>query len=303
MLDIQLIRMFNEYFSQVFHPSKLQLESGLYPLWVGALQALPNYKCDSRILDNFYLIYVKKGAGRMSSSGQTFPLHSGNIFFLFPGVIHSYRTSKTKLLELLWIGFDGFLSSKLLNEIDVSPLKALITIEQDKRKELEEIMLNLIYFQEKKRSGLVASGLLYQLFGCLHSYHNQTEALILKEKTLFENKPIERALTYIDRNFRKTIRIYELARITYMSRTNFTKRFKKETGLSPSEYINRLRIVQAQYLLLTNITVKEAAHGVGFEDEYYFSRWFSKRTGVSPTEYKKQQHPKQRHIIPRKAPL
>lgn len=64
--------------------------------------------------------------------------------------------------------------------------------------------------------------------------------------------------------------------------------FKKETGLTPLEYLTSIRIEQAKLHLRQNrfYSVGEIAFLCGFSDSYYFSRVFKKQTGVSPTEYR-----------------
>ncbi len=69
--------------------------------------------------------------------------------------------------------------------------------------------------------------------------------------------------------------------------------FKKETGLSPIEYRNRLRIERARTLLSRDIcSVSEAAKLLGFESVYYFSRVFKQHTGVAPSQYGKDEQQK-----------
>ena len=71
-----------------------------------------------------------------------------------------------------------------------------------------------------------------------------------------------------------------------LSRTYFMKLFKKETGLTPYDYLISKRIDYARSLLTKkhslNWRVKDISHMCGFHDPYYFSRVFKKKTGVSP---------------------
>ncbi|WP_178020353.1 response regulator transcription factor [uncultured Paenibacillus sp.] len=63
--------------------------------------------------------------------------------------------------------------------------------------------------------------------------------------------------------------------------------FRKETGASFAEYVNRYRIDQAKRLLReTNLKVNQVAREVGYWEAAYFYRQFRKYVGVSPMEYK-----------------
>ena len=71
-------------------------------------------------------------------------------------------------------------------------------------------------------------------------------------------------------------------------RTAFFKKVKQLTGMTPNEYIKKVRMEKAAELLLTtNMTAAEIAYKVGFEDQYYFSKSFKNYYGVAPTQYRK----------------
>lgn len=55
------------------------------------------------------------------------------------------------------------------------------------------------------------------------------------------------------------------------------------TGLTPLDYVNKIRIDRAKHLLVTtNDRLYEIGQHVGFNNEYYFSRRFRQEVGVSP---------------------
>lgn len=62
---------------------------------------------------------------------------------------------------------------------------------------------------------------------------------------------------------------------------------KRVTGYSASNYIRNEIILRAKRLLYhTNLTVKEIALALGFDDNAYFSRLFTKATGKSPLQFR-----------------
>jgi signal transduction histidine kinase/DNA-binding response OmpR family regulator len=79
----------------------------------------------------------------------------------------------------------------------------------------------------------------------------------------------------------------ELAKRSGMSRSNFLRQVKRQTGLTPSQYLDEARYAKARYLLETNQvkSVKEASHRVGLLQVEHFSRSFKKRYGKYPSEY------------------
>ncbi len=71
---------------------------------------------------------------------------------------------------------------------------------------------------------------------------------------------------------------------SYLSRA-----FKKEIGMTLTDYINRLRIEEAKYLLdHGNVSVTDAAFSVGYTDPNYFSKVFTKLEHMTPHDYRKR---------------
>ena len=68
---------------------------------------------------------------------------------------------------------------------------------------------------------------------------------------------------------------------------SLNRRFKQATGKSPMQYLQQLRIENAQELLKTsNLSIAEVAYNVGYPDNSYFSALFRKAISVSPKEYR-----------------
>jgi len=69
-------------------------------------------------------------------------------------------------------------------------------------------------------------------------------------------------------------------------RAHLFNAFKARTGLSPKQYLTKIRIDKAKELLAGPLTIDQIASSVGFNDALYFSRQFKKSTGMSPSEYR-----------------
>lgn len=94
-------------------------------------------------------------------------------------------------------------------------------------------------------------------------------------------------INYIKLNLDKPIQVSTLAALAEASVSYFYSLFKCETGYSPHNYLMRLRIRRACELLeQTNLSVKEIAAALGYNDQLYFSRVFKSILEIPPTRYR-----------------
>ncbi len=101
------------------------------------------------------------------------------------------------------------------------------------------------------------------------------------------HKRVKPAIDFIECEYAKPITSDILAEKCIMSNTNFRRVFKSVCGVSPIEYLLRVRLERAKQLLLhTALTVEEVALQCGFNEVSYFSRLFKKRYNKSPLQYR-----------------
>ncbi|GAA4158584.1 AraC family transcriptional regulator [Chryseobacterium ginsenosidimutans] len=114
----------------------------------------------------------------------------------------------------------------------------------------------------------------------------QTQARGMMEKNIAKNKSrIGFAVDYIKKNIHQKLSIDSIAKLAYVSKSNFFKMFKDELGTSPNEFILQERINKAKELLASQNSIKETAYQTGFSDTNYFTRVFKQLVGVTPKSY------------------
>ena len=97
----------------------------------------------------------------------------------------------------------------------------------------------------------------------------------------------DRALDYIHENYKKNIDINSIADSVGLSYSHLRKIFKDEIGDNIVNYINNMRINESKRLLCqTNMTIKDIAHSLGYNNEQSFVRFFKKYESVSPGEFR-----------------
>ena len=101
------------------------------------------------------------------------------------------------------------------------------------------------------------------------------------------------AITYLRQHLEEPVRMDDLVRHVGFSRARMFDMFKAQTGLTPNDYLQRLRVDKAQeQLRQTNLSVTEIGLATGFSSAQYFSTVFARYTGVSPTAFRKGAKPR-----------
>lgn len=96
------------------------------------------------------------------------------------------------------------------------------------------------------------------------------------------------ALEHIDKSYMENLKMKELAASCNLSETHFRRLFVEYTGMTPSSYINLVRIRQACGMMQkTSYSMEEVATRVGYASISAFNRNFRSITGTSPYRYKK----------------
>lgn len=99
-----------------------------------------------------------------------------------------------------------------------------------------------------------------------------------------KEKTIHQTIEMIHRDIYRPWRVSELAHASGMSPRTFGIAFAKVTGLSPKQFLNRLRLEMASELLRLGIyNVSEVADRFGFSSPYHFSNAFFKHFGQRPS--------------------
>lgn len=106
-------------------------------------------------------------------------------------------------------------------------------------------------------------------------------------RSISSNYEVGRIQQYIELHFEQNITVGDLARLAHLSESGLNRLFKKETGLTPMEYVIETRIEKSKTLLRhKEIPITEIAMRCGFGSNAHFTSCFKRLLGVSPSEYR-----------------
>lgn len=98
---------------------------------------------------------------------------------------------------------------------------------------------------------------------------------------------VQSICNYLIRNIHKNITISDLSEIFHFSESNLSHRFKRETGFSIQQYIQKQKIVKSMLLLKKGCQMSWVANKLGFCSQSYFIKIFKKVTSMTPSEWLK----------------
>ena len=145
-----------------------------------------------------------------------------------------------------------------------------------KLKDTEDLILS-----GQKQIELLLYGNLLQILGMLALCTERQGKPFIKVPA-----KMKQALEYMHSNFSSVSGIEEIAQICGVSCTYLSRMFQKNLSCTPNEYLNRLRISEAKYLLGTGSSLTDACYRSGFNNYTYFISKFKSTTGTTPAKFK-----------------
>ncbi|WP_335338945.1 AraC family transcriptional regulator [Aneurinibacillus sp. XH2] len=238
---------------------------------------------EQQLIESHVLIIVKNGEGRLTIDYTDYRLRQDAVHFALPGQTIGISTEEGERGELYVIRFDVSWDS---DSREAFPLQRELPIYQD----TQMVMLCELMYRscrsehslERFRGQSAFQELLYWLLKNIRLFPESDQRTAL-----------DRTKAYIDSHYNESLTIEFLARMADISPKYYVDLFKKTYGKSAIDYITEVRLNNAKKMMIqSDARLRDIAHQVGYNDEFYFSRKFKKEVGVSPTVYMKNRRRK-----------
>ena len=232
-----------------------------------------------RVPSGVTLRIIEDGAWTIRMKNASHAARPGDIFCAMPSMPIEFSVDGQGRWGWWEINFQGNEAERFLKEFGLGEEKPVIT----PLKPVEALRLfKSLHGQMKasKRSRGAFLSALFALIGACGASNEDISSsqvdLVTKAKLILESAP------FVNRN------IAELAEMLGIDRSTLYKAFKAETGLSPHEYTDTLRISRAKELLDgTKMPLSVIAAQTGFADVKYFIGWFKSKTASPPGAWRK----------------
>jgi AraC-like DNA-binding protein len=247
------------------------------------------------------LTIITGGEGYHVTGGGEYLIGAGDVFHIIGKRSHGFQNNrKLSLVNILYdpeqikipswdlSSLPGYFALMVLEptyrdqhafqsrlKLKPSQIKLVLGLVEKIEKEISERAPGSVFF-------MIAYFM--QIIGMLSRFYSATF-----EPTSQYLLRIGESITLMENNHRQPIDLEGLARVAHLSKRQFQRVFQQAMGVSPSDYLMRIRLNRAMEMMHdASLSISEIGYASGFNDPNYFSRYFQKNTGFSPLRYRKQ---------------
>ncbi|MCM3030714.1 GH39 family glycosyl hydrolase [Niallia sp. MER 6] len=248
------------------------------------------------------IIYVIKGNLQVKANNKTTELNKSDFLLVNSNELHSFHSDSDNLFIVFHLNY--LQTCSLLGQenplFQCNSIEQIALSHQKLRSSLDELLA--VYLNQRNSSMVFFLEKVFNVISILQLEYLKDSRPLEKRSYTTENGQNERLveiLEYIENNFREPLSLEEVASIQYITVPYLSKFFKKQTGKTFSEYVNKVRVAHAvNELIYTNKSITRIALDNGFPNLAAFNRVFNERFQVKPIEYRKQHiEPKEQHEI------
>lgn len=281
----------------------------VYFLSAGNLTNEDNFLHPRRIMDSYEFISVTRGTLHIQSGDRCYHLAPGQFLLLFPGECHLGTQPSQGELSFYWTHF--YLTAGDAAIYGEQQAAACFHEPARPRYILPETgtlsansRVNVLFVQLLDLSKRLGS---FSMTQC--SYAQSTLLLELTNECFFRHRllqqdekiPLQIAdlMEWLQLNYDTSLSVAGIAEKFGYHPSYLTALFKRCSGYTVTEYLNRQRIHVAKNLLASTpkLTLAEISERVGIGDEKYFMRLFKRYEGITATAYREAFAQKEKNRI------
>lgn len=268
--------MKNPFVEKVFSTGNM---SEINLVYCGKREKSYMHSYDNSNRNLYLLIFVHEGTADFNINSNKIQLHKNDFYVMFPFSKMSYVTNAEEPWTISWVGATGKNLEKIFNNIGITRVNPCVSLQHPTR--IKNIYENL--YEKTNRTDVTSE------MACFSLFYKLLSAVAEENSSIYQTSYIQEALDYMHTHYTDNQCKDSLCEMFFLNKNYFSRIFKKETGLTPTQYICELRLKKAiQLLNFTNMTISEIAGYVGYQDALYFSRIFKNKMNMSPKEYRKK---------------
>lgn len=263
------------------------LEDRLFVLNCGHECCAPGHSCGPTVRSHYLIHFIVKGRGIFEAGGERFSLGPGEGFLILPGQLTFYRADHQEPWEYSWVGYMGPDAPSLTARARLSAGAPIFSLARpnDVYGILQDIQQDTAGFPRSGLSQQSAIGGLMRLMARIgESRMTPSGQTALPAASYFE-----KACWFFQGRLDRHVTVEEAADFVGLSRSQLFRVFKATVGLSPKEYLTKLKLMRACELLRSDeLSIEGVCGATGFRTPAYFTTLFHAHTGQTPSAYREK---------------
>ena len=227
------------------------------------------------------VVYVAAGTPHITLRGREYNLEQEDIILINGMELFSAESGTDGVLCTVRIDY-GLISSVTGDNAVVFSLNS-VDVPNRPYADLRELFRQLVYFEleETDRSRCRKMSLLYEILDILllHCTEKLSGDNEKDTKVLEDSGKLIRIYAYVNKHFRDSLSLRELADMMYTSASSLSRFFKRQTGIYYADYLNRVRLAHALVEMEdTERSITRISMDCGFSSPSAFSKLFMPRS-------------------------
>lgn len=278
----------HEHAEFLYHtPSGWEQKQSVWAVRGGQSVTKPGYYAGLKLMDCYSLHLVTEGRLILREGDREIELEGGDLFCKYKGRSYTYfRDPDCVKMTLSWLAFDGPGAEHLLGEAGFTPDQPYVRGQIDSA--LLAALTELFQLVRRSPAGSSLPHALELQSSLLRFFARLTETT-MEHRRIPSMNWVRRSIQYIELHAAEGLSVEQLAELAGMNRNYFSTAFAEQVGLTPLQYMTKVRMDKAAELLdNTAVSVTEVAYSLGYANPFAFTRAFVKYTGMPPSAYRKR---------------
>lgn len=240
--------------------------------------------------DHYQFIFQEKGSTHMAVDFSDVTLKARDILCILPGQVHRATAATHSHAWIIsiqneWVSqpYQAVFERFLLQPAVVSPDKQQVAVLNAAILFLQQIDRKTVGFHFSRQLLLGAIDTCIGVFAAIYKSAEVAADAVNSQPAVI----LRQFRTLLSRSYKTMKSPAGYAAALHISPSYLNEVIKEKTGFPVSYWIQHEIVTEANRLLYyTDMTVKELADTLGYDDHSYFSRFFKKVAGISPLHFR-----------------
>ena len=221
---------------------------------------------------------------------RTYRVQSDEVLIVPPNCMHNLVMEEGSARYLMLFEPDGVFGMRDLQLVeDLLHSPVYLTGQPELQHAVRELLLHCVNCYERREFlwNSLCYSYLMQMYVRLGQNYVAQSPMVEPDSHQIDPEIVDSARLYIDQNYKRSISLEDVSAFTGFSKYYFSRVFKRQTGVSFSEYLRQKRVRMAESLLIhSRLSIQDIASDSGFGSVASFNRAFREARSCTPSKYR-----------------